>query len=52
MRTLPRLAVVCITVVTLTGLSGCALAVGAAVGGTAVYILKDHGYRVQSPVTR
>ena len=33
-------------------LSGCALAVGAAIGGTAVYVLKDKGYEVQAPVTR
>jgi TRAP-type C4-dicarboxylate transport system permease large subunit len=32
--------------------SGCALAVGAAAGGTAVYILKDKGYEVQAPVTK
>lgn len=33
-------------------LPGCAFMAGAAVGGTAAYVLHDEGYRVQSPVTK
>lgn len=36
----------------IVSLSGCVLAVGAAAGGTAVYIMKDKGYEVQAPVTK
>lgn len=33
-------------------LQGCAVAVGAAAGGAAGYMLKEKGYTVQSPVAR
>jgi hypothetical protein len=33
-------------------LEGCAFVTGAAIGGTAGYMLKDRGYEVQSPVTK
>lgn len=35
-----------------TLLQGCSFLVGAAAGGATVYMLKDKGYEVQSPVTR
>lgn len=35
-----------------TLIQGCAFVVGAAVGGTAAYMLKEKGYEVQSPVKR
>lgn len=52
MTFLKRLAVIGLAAVLLPAFSGCALAIGAAAGGTAVYILKDEGYKVQSPVTK
>ena len=52
MNTLKGFAVLLLAASLLPILSGCALAVGAAVGGTAVYVLKDEGYKVQSPVTK
>lgn len=33
-------------------LEGCGFLAGAAVGGTAGYMMKDEGYNVRSPVTR
>lgn len=33
-------------------LQGCAFLAGAAVGGTAAYVMHEEGYRVQSPVTK
>lgn len=44
------IAVVILALSTL--LQGCGFLVGAAVGGTAGYLLKDEGYEVQSPVRR
>ncbi|WP_275096624.1 hypothetical protein [Sedimenticola hydrogenitrophicus] len=35
-----------------TLVQGCGFLVGAAVGGTAGYLLKDEGYEVQTPVKR
>lgn len=52
MSTLKTIAVVFVAASLLSGLSGCVLAVGAAAGGTAVYILKDKGYEVQAPVVK
>lgn len=52
MRILKRISVVLLTASVLPSLTGCALAVGAAIGGTAVYVLKDEGYKVQSPITK
>lgn len=48
----PRISSLVVTVALAFTLSGCALAVGAAAGGTAVYIIKDKGYEVQAPVTK
>ncbi len=31
---------------------GCAFVAGAAVGGTAAYVLHEDGYRVQSPIKK
>lgn len=47
-----RMPVVGLLIVGLSQLSGCAFAVGAAVGGAAGYILKDKGYTVQSPIEK
>jgi len=33
-------------------LQGCGLVAGAAIGGTAGYLLSEEGYEVQSPVTK
>jgi len=52
MNILKKLAALALAVSLLSSLFGCALAVGAAAGGTAVYVLKDKGYKVQSPVTK
>ena len=51
-RNLKSTVAVLLAVSLLGNLSGCAVAVGAAIGGTAVYVLKDKGYEVQSPVTK
>ncbi len=52
MKTLRKLVILSLIAALFPGLSGCALAVGAVIGGTAVYVLKDKGYEVQSPVTK
>ena len=52
MNTLKKLTVLFFAFLLLPSLSGCALAVGIAIGGTAGYVLKDQGYKVQSPVTK
>ncbi|MDD3883430.1 MAG: hypothetical protein PHW66_00690 [Gallionella sp.] len=52
MKILKKLAVMSLLAVLLPALSGCVLAVGAAAGGTAVYLLKDKGYEVQAPVKK
>jgi hypothetical protein len=33
-------------------LPGCAFVAGAAVGGTAAYVMHDEGYRVRPPITK
>ena len=52
MNTWKKFTVLFIAAWLLTSLSGCALGVGVAIGGTAGYVLKDKGYTVQSPVTK
>lgn len=52
MKTIERIHTLFWMTLLIMGLSGCALAVGAAAGGTAVYVMKDKGYKVQAPVTK
>jgi TRAP-type C4-dicarboxylate transport system permease large subunit len=52
MPTLKKIVALLLAASLMPALSGCALAVGAAAGGAAVYIMKDKGYTVQSPVTK
>lgn len=52
MKTVKTLATLAMVATLVPALSGCAVAAGAVIGGTAVYILKDKGYGVQSPITK
>ncbi|MFC6673847.1 hypothetical protein [Marinobacterium aestuariivivens] len=43
----PAIAILCSVMM----LQGCGFVAGAAVGGTAGYMMKDKGYEVRSPIT-
>ncbi|MFW1678614.1 hypothetical protein ACFVYJ_12665 [Pontibacter sp. JAM-7] len=43
---------ICTVLALSLSMQGCGLLVGAAVGGTAGYLLSEEGYDVQSPVTK
>ena len=51
---MPRLKILklVIVLVTLGAMQGCAFVVGAAAGGTAGYMLSEHGYHVRAPVAK
>ena len=40
------------TLAAVAGLSGCAFLAGAAVGGTAAYVMHDEGYHLRSPISK
>ncbi len=44
--------VIALVLTTFAALQGCALMAAATVGGVAGYMIKDEGYKVQSPVAR